>query len=117
MPAGGASGNNGCPADVTTLFARPASQGGCGDAGCHVAANGISPDLVSPGVLERLLNKPSTCQGIPYIGADADSSLIVDKISNDPAKCGQPMPFFQKQALSAADEQCIIDWVEMVSGG
>jgi hypothetical protein len=117
-PAGGAGGSgSGCPADVTTLFNRPANKGGCADSGCHVASGGITPDLVSPGVVERLLDVPSTCQGIPYIGASLADSFLADKISGHPPKCNQPMPFFQEQALSAADEKCILDWVAQVGGG
>jgi hypothetical protein len=118
-PAGGASGSSGggCPADVTTLFNRPASQGGCADKGCHVASGGIAPDLVSPGVLQRLLNVPSTCQGRPYIGADADDSFLANKIAAEPTACGASMPFFQQASLSDADEQCILDWIDQVGGG
>lgn len=117
-PAGGASGSgSGCPADVTTLFNRPANKGGCADKGCHVASGGIMPDLVSPGVVDRLLDVASTCQGIPYIGAGVEDSFLADKIAGHPPKCNQPMPFFQEQALSAADEKCILDWVAQVGGG
>jgi hypothetical protein len=116
--AGGAGGGgSGCPADVTTLFNRPANKGGCADNGCHVASGGIAPDLVSPGVVQRLLDVPSTCQGIPYIGDDVADSFLADKIAGHPPKCNQPMPFFQEQALSAADEKCILDWVAQVGGG
>jgi hypothetical protein len=107
MPAGG------CPDDVTELFRRPAAQGGCDGGSCHAGA--IAPDLISPNVLDRLLNRPSTCQGRPYIGAD--DSFLAEKISVDRPACGGPMPFLTPQTLSAADEQCILDWIEEVASG
>jgi hypothetical protein len=116
-PAGGAGGSNangGCPADATTLFNRPAKAGGCADGTCHVPGV-VKPDLVSPGVLGRLLNVASTCKGRPYIGPD--DSFLIDKIAGQPPECAESMPFFQAQSLSAADEQCIIDWVHEVDGG
>jgi hypothetical protein len=123
---GGTSGSSGCPSDITTLFARPIAQGGCtSGGGCHEATSVIKPDLVSPNVAARLLNVASTCsktssgmsvQPRPYIGKD--DSFLEEKIAGTPdSSCGFSMPFFMPDALSAADEQCIIQWIDQVAGG
>jgi len=114
-----------CPDDITTLFARPSAQGGCTNGGgCHEPGSPVKPDLVSPGVEARLLNIASSCsktasgasvQPRPYIGSD--DSFLEEKIGDGNPGCGSPMPFFAEAALSAADEQCIIDWIDQVSGG
>ena len=117
---------NGCPSDVTTLFARPKEQGGCtSGGGSHEATSPIKPDLVSPNVAARLLNIASSCtktsSGMavparPYIGKD--DSFLEEKIAGSPnQQCGVSMPFFMPDALSAADEQCIIAWIDQVAGG
>jgi hypothetical protein len=129
MGSAGASGmmaGGGCPSDITVLFARPIAQGGCTQGGgCPEASSQIKPDLVSPGVVSRLLNVPSMCSRTsngmsvaprPYIGAT--DSFLEEKIAGSPdASCGYAMPFFMENALSAADEQCIIDWIDQVAAG
>jgi hypothetical protein len=123
---GGSSSSGGCPPDVTTLFSRPIAQGGCtSGGGCHEAASPIKPDLVSPNVVARLLNVASSCtktsdgmsvQPRPYISKD--DSFLQEKIAGTPnSACGFSMPFFMPDALSAADEQCIIQWIDQVAGG
>jgi hypothetical protein len=124
---GGATiGANGCPSDVTTLFARPIAMGGCtSGGGCHEPTSVIKPDLVSPNVAARLLNVASTCsktssgmsvQPRPYIGKS--DSFLEEKIAGSPdPSCGISMPFFAPDALSAADRQCIIQWIDQVAGG
>lgn len=106
-----------CPDDITVLFARPANQGGCEGGGCHVP-DGTAPDLVSPGVEARLVNVISSCNGLPYIGASIDDSFLANKIVADPLACsGFPMPFGTPGSLTEEDKQCILDWVDEVSGG
>jgi hypothetical protein len=97
------------------LLNRPGTAGGCGGSGCHVPA-GVPPDLTSPGVETRLLNVLSSCNQRPYIGA-ADSFLEEKLVGTPPACGGLPMPFGTPNALSAADEQCIIAWIDEVAGG
>ncbi len=104
----------GCPDDVTTLFKRPGNQGGCEGGACH-SPGVVAPDLVSANVLDRLLNEPSGCMGRPYIGPD--DSFLAEKISAAGPDCGGAMPFLTPQALSAADEQCILDWIDEVASG
>jgi hypothetical protein len=104
-----------CPDDITLLFNRPSAQGGCADGGCHVA-NGFPPDLVSPNVEMRLLNVASNCQSRPYIGA-ADSFLLEKLEDSTPGCGGAQMPFLAVQNLSAADRQCIANWIDDVGGG
>jgi hypothetical protein len=104
-----------CPDDITELFNRPSAQGGCADGGCHTAG-GFPPDLVSPNVEMRLLNVNSTCQSRPLIGAN--DSFLREKIENPSPACGgAQMPFFATQNLSAADRQCIVDWIDEIGGG
>ncbi len=124
--ASGADSAGGCPEDITEIFAKNIAQGGCTNAGgCHETGGPIAPDLVSPNVAARLLNVASRCtvssDGMtlparPYIGAE--DSFLEEKIAGTPdAKCGFSMPFLEPQNLSAADEQCIIDWIAEVAGG
>lgn len=116
--SGGSDGSSGsCPDDITVLFARPGSEGGCEGGGCH-NPGGTQPDLVSPNVADRLLGVAASagCGSVPYIGAGGES-LLADKIVGSPPSCGAAMPFLSPQALSAEDEQCILDWIAEVSGG
>jgi hypothetical protein len=113
----GGSGNaqGGCPDDITLLFKRPGSAGGCEGGGCH-QPGGSRPDLVSPNVEDRLLNVASSCKSRPYIGSD--DSFLAEKISVAGPDCGgASMPFLTPQALSSEDEQCILDWIEEVASG
>jgi len=125
---GGAGSSTGaCPSDITVLFNRPIALGGCTQdgGGCHEAGSVIKPDLVSPNVAARLLNMPSKCsrtstgmsvQPRPYIGKD--DSFLEEKIAGTvDSSCGYSMPFLQPDKLSAADRQCIIQWIDQVSGG
>jgi hypothetical protein len=120
--AGGAAGTSsppgsgGCPQDITVLFNRPATQGGCADGPCHVPG-GTRPDLVSPNPEDRLLNVQSMCNAIPYIGSSADDSLLAAKITTPPRDCGFAMPYLMPQALSAEDRACILEWIDEITGG
>jgi hypothetical protein len=111
---GGSPVSGDCPDDILVLLNRPGAQGGCAGNGCHVPG-GQQPDLTSPGVEDRLLNVVSNCQGMPYISAG--DSLIEDKIAGNPPACGSPMPLLTANALNAADEQCILDWIDEVAAG
>jgi hypothetical protein len=113
-PMAGAGSGGGCPDDITVLLARPLAEGGCSGPGCHIP-QGTPPDLVSPGLEARLVDVLSTCNGRPYIGAD--DSFLADKIGVDAPECGSPMPFLQSDLLNDADRQCILDWIDEVSGG
>ena len=105
-----------CPDDITVLFKRPGSEGGCTQGGgCHEAGSPIKPDLVSPNIEVRLVDVASSCRSRPYIGAD--DSFLADKIVGSPPECNGAMPFLSPQTLNAADEQCILDWIDEVSGG
>jgi hypothetical protein len=82
------------------------------------------PDLLSPNVASRLLNVASLCskssagastQPRPYISKD--DSFLQEKLSVGEPGCGRQMPFFMEDKLSAADKQCILDWIKQVAGG
>jgi hypothetical protein len=118
------TGPGGCPSDITVLFNRPSTQGGCAaGGGCHDGA--VMPNLVAPNVLSRLLNVASSCKKTsagmsvaarPYIGKD--DSFLKEKVAGSVnSECGVSMPFFMTQSLSDADRQCIVDWIDSVKGG
>lgn len=113
---GGGTLPNGCPEDITVLFNRPIADGGCAGGLCH-QPNATPPDLVSPDPLPRLLNVTSNCNGLPYIGATPDQSLLGLKITAPPQGCGNAMPFLAPENLSAEDEACILDWIAANTGG
>jgi hypothetical protein len=105
------TGNGSCPDDITVLFARPVAQGGCDGAACHSPMK-QTPDLVSPGVEARLLDVPSRCMSIPYISAG--ESFLEEKLEGDP-RCGFAMPF--GGSMTPEDKQCVLEWIDEVSGG
>jgi hypothetical protein len=89
--------------------------GGCAGDLCHIP--GVTPpDLTSPGIEARILNMPASqaCGGRPLVGAN--DSVIIEKITaEDP--CGEPMPFFAEDRLSAEDEACIVQWMQDLGAG
>jgi hypothetical protein len=112
---GGTAATGSCPDDIAVLFNRPGSEGGCEGMGCHVPG-GQTPDLTSPDVASRLLDVISTCNGRPYISAS--DSFLENKLVGNPPDCGGfPMPFFMTAALSAADKQCMLEWIDEVAAG
>jgi hypothetical protein len=111
----GAAPTGGCPDDISVLLNRPSTQGGCQGGGCH-APGGQRPDLASPGVASRLLNVMSSCNSRPYISA-TDSFLEEKLVEPKPDCGGLQMPFFMVASLSAADKQCILDWIDEVASG
>lgn len=113
--AGAAPGGD-CPADITVLFNRQLEDGGCAGGLCH-QPGGTRPDLISPDPLSRLVGVASNCNGLPYIGTSPDDSLISLKITTPPAGCGLAMPFSLPDALSPAEEACILAWVADNAGG
>jgi hypothetical protein len=123
--AGGSSGttgtttppsSGGCPDDITVLFNRPIEQGGCAGGACHVPG-ATRPDLVSPNPEDRLLNVQSSCNALPYVGATVEGSFLALKVTAPPNDCGLAMPFFMPQALDEEDRECILAWVDEISGG
>jgi hypothetical protein len=114
--AGGGEPTGQCPDDISELFNRPITEGGCDGQGCHIPGpTGTPPDLVSPDPLSRLLDVQSSCQGRPYVGAG--DSFLAEKITVATPSCGgAAMPFFMANALSAEDEACILQWIDEVTG-
>jgi hypothetical protein len=100
-----------CP-DVPTLLAQT-----CGTSGCHDAttrAEGL--DLVSPGVVSRLVGVPAS-EGTGFLinQASPDTSVIYTKLLPTPP-FGARMP--TGMALDEATIQCVLAWVtsEAASG-
>lgn len=125
--AGGTSGNGGDggggggtapPCDAPAMvFAVPGDMGGCDGTACH-QPNLFPPDLISPGVIGRLLDVPSgICNGALYIdSANPAGSYMLDKIHNAMPACGEQMPYTMP-VLNATQAQCVDDWVAWVAGG
>jgi hypothetical protein len=129
-PAGtsGAAGTSGTICDAPALVFQSADTlRGCGsDAGCHGATNHESGlDLVSPGVIARLLDKapdPVTsvsCMGIktPYLISNSNPAkgLLIDKLISTPS-CGSPQPF-PLGGLPADQMNCLMQWATAVTTG
>jgi len=112
---GGTGSTGGCPDDISVLLNRPGNQGGCAGDMCHIPGV-TTPDLISPGVEERLFNVASTCMARPYIGA-TDSYLKEKITATSPCGGTFPMPLFTPNALNATDEACIVAWIDEVAAG
>jgi hypothetical protein len=134
--AGGGSQQNlppGCTEDPIALMAKPFQQGGCQDpefGGCHGAdpENEESPDLLSPGVLERLLGVAAECDDVPGLvliapGRGLQGSFMANKLTPD-FVCGEAdsgqMPTFPadpNSAVARATRTCLEAWITQVAGG
>ncbi len=79
----------------------------CAGAACH--SGGPRIDLVSSGVIDRLLDMPSDCGDLLLIDStDPERSYLLNKVSSQP-DCGTPMPV--AGSLSADDLACLQAWV------
>jgi hypothetical protein len=93
----------------------------CGSALCHegpAAEGGI--DLISPGLEQRLLNKPAAvpgCEDLLLIDPqNPQDSFLLEKVASVSPSCGYIMPlgaFEADQELVA----CTSDWISAVVGG
>lgn len=99
------------------VFKVEGSLGGCNGGICHTPGTLYPPDLISDGVVDRLLDVTSTttsCAGSKYIDpANIAISLMLTKLSAVPS-CGIQMPFAQPP-LDAAKLDCIRSWVAGVT--
>jgi len=121
--SGGGSGVCDAP---TMLFASIDTSKGCGsNAGCHGATQKESGlDLVSPGVVGRLLGKmpdptlSESCKSSTeqYLIANTmpAQGLLIDKLNS--GNCGSPMPF-PIGGLPADLRTCLMDWATAVTTG
>ena len=104
------AGSGGTPACVTALV-----KTSCGLAGCH-SAGAQKPDLVSDGVVMRLVDQPSAstlCKDRKYIASDGTAGLLLDKLEATPP-CGSKMPLVGM--LTAAQRTCLDEWVVSLGG-
>jgi hypothetical protein len=92
---------------------------------CHGAASPArNLDLVSPGLAERLVGRPSGCNGQPLIArvpsGDPLTGMLFDKLAGAVADCGVQMPA-GAAPLSEAEMACVKEWavqsINTVSGG
>ena len=102
-PPGGSPPPPACVVDVLA--------GRCAGLECH-GPGALEVDLISPGVIARLVNRPSSpnllCAGRTYIATDGSPSLLLDKLRSAPP-CGSRMPL--KGNLGAQQVDCLVDWV------
>lgn len=124
---GGSSGGSSGVCDAPTMvFKSVDTLKGCGAAnGCHDAVSMESGlDLVSAGVISRLLDKTPdstlslSCKGIttPYLksGSTPATGLLLDKLNS--GSCGLPMPY-PTGGLPQAQRDCITQWANAVTSG
>lgn len=87
----------------------------CALSGCH-NDGAAQVDLESDGVESRLIGKTASatgqCEDRIFVTTDGSPSLLVQKLEDSPP-CGTKMPI--GVSLSAAEIECINDWVESVS--
>jgi hypothetical protein len=84
----------------------------CATAGCHTGAMPAgSLDLTPSGVETRVVGKPASmdCGGTLVDPMNPKASILYLKLSAAPP-CGSPMPL-GGATLSAADQQCVLDWI------
>jgi hypothetical protein len=100
---------------TTPACVAQAFRNSCGSSDCHSKGT-QQVDLVSEGVAERLIDKPSRnaiCKGRTLVATDGSASLIVQKLAEKPP-CGAQMPI--DSTISAEDKTCLFDWVTSVGG-
>ena len=115
----GTSGGTACNAPAMVL-----STARCAGAGCHSSTQPQGVDLMSPGLVARLLNvKPTTgaCMpgGMAYLtpGSTPATGLLLDKLKATPS-CGLTMPFGGLGgALNDSELACVNDWATAVTTG
>jgi hypothetical protein len=111
-PEGEAGTGATCPSDydvVADLFANR-----CGGAACHGEGSAFV-DLVSPGVVERVLDQDSPSCSMPFVSStDPASSYLLRKTTDSPG-CGSQMPL--GGSLSAVEQACLQSWVESLASG
>lgn len=116
--SGGGSGSAAAGAAGTTSsgstcdgFAILAAN--CATSGCHGQGSNIEAFAASEEAARSFIGAPGTLacggQGLVIDTDDPAESLMVRKLAED-APCGQRMPPFG-EALSAADAECIEDWI------
>jgi hypothetical protein len=119
---GGTSGT--APCDAVTMLLGNANK--CATAGaCHAPGGPGGLDLMSPGIVARLVGKMAnptlSCasNAMPYLVANSNPpmGLLLTKLMN-PAPCGSPMPFVDIGGpLSDGDRACINDWALAATQG
>ncbi len=87
----------------------------CASGGCHNRADHAADlDLVSPGIAQRLIDRPSSCMNKPLInGAMRDQSYLLEKLGSSPG-CGRQMPL-GAPAFTADELACARVWVNSLN--
>lgn len=127
------SGGSGGPGTAGTTGTAPCDAFGmilgnaakCATAGaCHGPTGTQGVDLMTPGVVARLVGKMSTtatcgASGMPFLvaGSNPPTGLLLTKLDAAPP-CGAKMPFADiGGVLSASDLACINDWALAATQG
>ena len=106
---------------VGTIFATQR----CSMSNCHGAIGPEGIDLMSPGLVARLLGVKSespVCGGnaMPYLERCSNPArgLLLDKLTQVPPACGEPMPYggFGGE-LNPQELACINEWATAVTTG
>jgi len=90
----------------------------CADADCHDADDPEAGlDLVSPGVTERIRDRPSILEGcgdrILVRPGNARASFMLDKVLALEGMCGDPMP--AEGELPLEGRRCLVEWIDAMS--
>ncbi len=100
-----------CPDVETEILAMK-----CSGMGCHTAYEPAGAlDLVTPGVVDRLVNQPAAggacaASGLILVSPeDPEASLLYLKVAGSPP-CGSAMPLLA-DALSPKELSCLKDWI------
>ncbi len=111
-PDSSSAGAAGSAEDPETCDGFAVLEANCGTSGCHGEGSNLGTYAESEEVARSYIGEPGivcSTQGALIDTDDPSASLMVRKLSRDPP-CGNPMPL-NAQPLSAADAQCIEDWI------
>lgn len=103
-----------CPDIVAEIFSNPAL---CSAANCHASsAFQAGLDLQSANLVARLLAAPpsTTCGMQRWLDPDSPADSLLHAKLTDAPPCGSMMPL--RGQLSVNDVQCVLQWVETVTG-
>lgn len=108
-----------------TLFPKK-----CGSSTCHDAKEpAANLDLVSPGVIERLVDVRATCADpdpdddeacvcadrLRVDSLNPDGSYLLEKVNEEFPECDDQMPQLG-QALRSRDAECLRNWILEITG-
>jgi hypothetical protein len=108
---GGGDASSGACGDVLEDLLKPS----CATTFCHSTSARGPLDLEAEGAGMRLIGKAASgqCSDHEYINAESpEESFIYTKL-NDPAPCGEQMPF-SGDKFTAEQKACVLEYIEQV---